>query len=226
MKNKLLLFLLVANTFVSAQPCEGYFPMNKGSIMETTMYNEKGKPQTINTITITDIEKITDGVKLNIHSDIFDEKGKSLSSADYDAQCANGAFSINMKSMLSAEQMKAWKDMTVTVEADNIVYPMEYTQGQVLKDAHLKVDISMSGMNLPGTTIDITNRKIEGQETIITPAGTFDCIKISSNIKVKNIIGFETKSIEWLSKGNGVIRTESFKGDKLKGYSLLTKLSK
>ena len=226
MINKLIFFLFLVNCSLKAQPCEGYFPMSKGAIMETTTYNEKGKPQTISTITITDIEKKTDGVKLNIHSDIVDEKGKSLSSADYDAQCANGAFSINMKSMLSAEQMEAWKDMTVTMEADDIIYPLEFTPGQLLKDAHLKVNISMNNMNLPGTTIDITKRKIEGQETLTTPAGTFDCIKISSNIKVKNIIGFETQSVEWLSKGNGVIRTESYKNEKMKGYSLLTKLSK
>ena len=79
---------------------------------------------------------------------------------------------------------------------------------------------------MPATTIDITHRKIEGKETITTPAGSFECIKISSTIKIKNIIGYEMQSIEWISKGNGVIRTESYRGDKMKGYSLLTKLSK
>lgn len=226
MINKLIFLLLLVNVSLKAQPCEGYFPMNKGSVMETTTYNEKGKPQTINTTTIQDIEKKGNDVKLSIHSDIVDDKGKSITTADYDAQCTNGSFFINMKSMISAEQLKSWKDMTVTMEADDIVYPLEFTPGQTLKDAHLKVSVSMNSMNMPGTTIDITNRKIEGQEKITTPAGTFDCIKISSTIKIKNIIGYETQSVEWLSKGNGVIRTETHKGDKIKGYSLLTKLSK
>lgn len=211
---------------MKAQPCEGYFPINKGSIMETTTFTEKGKPQTVSTITIQDIVKTADGVKLSLHADIVDEKGKPVSSADYDAKCSNGSFSINMKSMLTPEQLKSFKDMTVTIDADDIVYPLDFTIGEILKDAHLKMNVSMNNMNLPGTTIDITNRKIEGKETIATPAGSFECIKISSTIKIKNIIGYEMQSVEWISKGNGVVRTESYKGDKMKGYSLLTKLSK
>lgn len=226
MINKLIFFFLFASISMKAQPCEGFFPMNKGSIMETTTFNEKGKSQTVSTITIQDIVSTGNGVKLSIHADIVDEKGKSVSSADYDAKCSNGSFSIDMKSMLSPEQLKSSKDMTVTIEADDIVYPLDFTVGEMLKDAHLKMNVSMNNMNMPGTTIDITNRKIEGKETITTPAGSFECLKISSNIKIKNIIGYEMKSIEWISKGNGVIRTESYRGDKMKGYSLLTKLSK
>lgn len=226
MINKLIFFFLFASISMKAQPCEGFFPMNKGSIMETTTFNEKGKSQTVSTITIQDIVNTGNGVKLSIHADIVDEKGKSVSSADYDAKCSNGSFSIDMKSMLSPEQLKSSKDMTVTIEADDIVYPLDFTVGEMLKDAHLKMNVSMNNMNMPGTTIDITNRKIEGKETITTPAGSFECLKISSNIKIKNIIGYEMKSIEWISKGNGVIRTESYRGDKMKGYSLLTKLSK
>ena len=128
--------------------------------------------------------------------------------------------------MLTPEQLKSSKDMTVTIEADDIVYPLDFTIGEMLKDAHLKMNVSMNNMNLPGTTIDITNRKIVGKETITTPAGSFECIKISSTIKFKNIIGYEMQSIEWISRGNGVVRTESYRGDKMKGYSLLTKLSK
>ena len=226
MINKLIFFFLFASISMKAQPCEGFFPMNKGSIMETTTFNEKGKSQTVSTITIQDIVSIGNGVKLSIHADIVDEKGKSVSSADYEAKCSNGSFSIDMKSMLSPEQLKSSKDMTVTIDADDIVYPLDFTVGEMLKDAHLKMNVSMNNMNMPGTTIDITNRKIEGKETITTPAGSFECLKISSNIKIKNIIGYEMKSIEWISKGNGVIRTESYRGDKMKGYSLLTKLSK
>lgn len=226
MKNLLILLLFFINVSLRAQPCEGYFPMNKGTIMETTNYNEKGKPQSISKITIKDVVNNGNNIKLILHSDIVDEKGKMLNSAEFDAQCSNGSFYINMKSMISPEQMKSWEDMTISIEADELVYPLDFTIGQDLKDAHLKVNISMNSMSLPGTTIDVTNRKIEGKETLTTPAGTFDCVKISSKIKIKNIIGFEFQSVEWLSKGNGVVKTESRKGDKMKGYSLLTKLTK
>ena len=234
MKNKkklihrcaLVLLFLITDVTLKAQTCEGYFPMNKGSLMETTSYNEKGKPQSICTIMIKDIGKNNNDVVLSLHSDITDEKGKSVAASDYEARCSNGSFMINMKSMISADQLHAWKDMNVTMEADDIDYPLDMAVGQQLKDAHLSVTTSMNGMNLPGTKIDITNRKVESNESITTPAGTFDCMKITSNIKFKSIIGYEMQSVEWVSKGNGVIKTESYKGGKMKGYSLLTKLSK
>jgi hypothetical protein len=222
----LFLFLIFIAIKTYGQGCEGYFPMNKDAMIEMTSYNEKGKAHSVNTILIKDAEKIDGGIKLLIRSDIVDDKGKPVASSDYDAKCVNGSFLLNMKSMLTSQQLEAWKDMTVSMEADDIEYPIEYIVGQKLKDAHLKVTVSMSGMNMPGTTIDITNRVVAGNEPVQTPIGSFDCLKITSNIKVKSIVAVEMKSIEWVSKGNGVIRTESYKGDKLKGYTLLTKLAK
>jgi hypothetical protein len=165
-------------------------------------------------------------VELKVHADIVDEKNKPVSKVDYDAKCSQGNFQISTKSLISAEQMKAWENMTVNIDAQDITYPVDCTPGQKLDDAHLKVEVSMNGMNMPGMSIDIVDRKVEGKETITTPAGTFECIKVTSTQKVKSIIGFEMHSIEWLSKGNGIVRSESYKGDKMKGYTLLTKLSR
>ncbi len=225
MKRTLYLILFVSLA-ARGQNCEGYFPMNKGAIMESTTYNEKDKPLSKVTVTVQDVLTQGGAVKLTLHSDINDEKGKAISSADYDALCNDGNFSINMKSMLSGEQMKAWKDMSVKIDAEDIVYPVDMSAGQTLKDAHLKVELSMSGMNMPGTTIDMTNRKVVGTETITTSAGTFDCIKVVSDVKFKNIVGYEAQVSEWISKGNGIIRSETFKNGKLKSYTVLTKLQK
>lgn len=210
----------------SAQSCDGYFPMKPGSMMETTTYNEKGKLQSVSKVSIVDVYRKGDDAILSIHADIADEKGKALSSTDYEARCEKNAFSISMKSMISAEQMKNWKDMTVSIEADDLEYPADCSVGQKLKDAHLKINISMNGMNMPGTSIDVTEREVKAIETITTPAGTFECVKITSKQKVKNIIGYEMNGVEWISKGNGIVRTESYKGDKMKGYSELTKFTK
>jgi hypothetical protein len=42
-------------TKIYADTCQGYFPNKKGSIMETTMYNDKGKKEGTSAITIKDI---------------------------------------------------------------------------------------------------------------------------------------------------------------------------
>lgn len=221
----ILLFVFAVGS-ASGQQCLGYFPFRKGATMEMTNYNEKGKMQSVNTISITGNQETDEDTRFSIHSQIKDEKGRSIGSSDYDAYCDKGAFFINTKCLISDEQYKAWQDMTLSIKADDIDYPLDYFSGQKLNDAHLLVNVSMNEMNMPGMSIDVTERVIEGTETITTPAGTFECVKITSKQKIKNIINYEVKAIEWLSLGNGIVKTETYRKNKLKGYSEMTMLVK
>ena len=194
--------------------------------MEMTTYNDKNKPQSICATTILDVSQRGEDVVMSMHANMTDEKNKPISTVDYEAKCSEGSFLISMKSFVSAEQLKGWESMTVKMDADDISYPISLIAGQKLNDANLKVDVFMNDFKMPGMTISITNRTVEGMESITTPAGTFECVKISSTQKIKSVIGYEMHSIEWLSKGNGIVRSESYKGEKLKGFTVLTKLTK
>jgi hypothetical protein len=216
--------ILFATLNSTGQSCEGYFPDRKGTVMETTIYNDKGKKEGVSTVTILDIENSPAKTTYKIHGQMKDEKDKIISESDYEAYCTNGAFYMSMKSMISADQMKAWKDMEVNMNADEIEYPTDAIPGQKLSDAHLTVNTSMSGVKMPEFKIDITERIVQGKESVTTPAGTFECIKITSTQKIKNIVSFEMNTTEWLSKGNGLIKSESFKLDKRKIYTELTSL--
>jgi len=69
----------------------------------------------------------------------------------------------------------------------------------------------------------ITNRKVEAIEDITTPAGTFTCYKISSDVETKMMMKISIKSVEWYAKNVGTVRTESYNNNgKLTGYTLLT----
>ena len=75
-------------------------------------------------------------------------------------------------------------------------------------------------------TVTTQNRKVEAEEKITTPAGTFDCLKITYDMVSK--IGFvkvQGSSVEWYSPGTGTIRSESYnKRGKLTGYSVLEEI--
>ena len=78
--------------------------------------------------------------------------------------------------------------------------------------------------------ISITNRKIVGKESVTTPAGTFECDKITSDLTVetKMAIGFTLSfsTVEWLAPKVAVVKSESYKKGKLQGYSLLAKIGR
>ena len=71
-------------------------------------------------------------------------------------------------------------------------------------------------------SINITNRKIEGKETITTPAGSYDCFKMTYDIESKTVMTVKMKGIDWFAENVGTVRSESLdKNGKLQGYTVL-----
>jgi len=82
-----------------------------------------------------------------------------------------------------------------------------------LEDGQFNSDIKMqSGINAH-LEVEIKNRKIEGKESITTPAGTWDCFKITYHSKVVVKIGIgipiNANVTEWYASGFGVVKTEA-----------------
>ena len=82
-------------------------------------------------------------------------------------------------------------------------------------------------MNFMTMKFDIKNRKVEKKDSITTPAGTFECYKITYNMDMKTMFKRSIKVTQWLASGIGLVKTETYnqKGE-LEGYSELTKLEK
>ena len=73
-----------------------------------------------------------------------------------------------------------------------------------------------------------TNRKVEGTETITTPAGTYNCVKYSSDTEVSStMFKSKSKSTMYMAKNVGMVKMESYddKG-KLQTKQLLTSFGK
>jgi hypothetical protein len=74
------------------------------------------------------------------------------------------------------------------------------------------------------TVMNIVNRVVTGQESIKTPAGTFDCYKIEYDVET-TMMNMKTagKVRQWIAKGVGTVRSENAdaKGA-LTGYSEVT----
>ncbi|MCK5105190.1 MAG: hypothetical protein KAR17_20345, partial [Cyclobacteriaceae bacterium] len=142
--------------------------------------------------------------------------------------CKNGKFEFDMAFKMNGEALQAYEDMDINVDATEFQIPsMDTAPGTLLKDGSLVVDVASNSVHMFKMTVLITDRKVEAREEIKTPAGDFDCLKLSQKISTKMIIGIEASSIEWYSEGVGMVRSESYnKKGKLNGYSELTKFEK
>jgi hypothetical protein len=218
MKNLFLLvcaFLLVSKANAQDNICEsGYMPYEEGISFELTSYDKKGKESSVAKHIVTSLENAGDGFKANIDMEISDPKGKNLSKGSYAMECKDGVILVDMTSMLDPRTLESFASMEMEMSGDALQIPNSLEPGQTLPDGTMMT-----------MTLSVTNRQVGDAETVTTPAGTFDCIKISQETELKSIVRKKFNSTTWYAKGIGMVKTENYdsKGN-VESSTVLTKL--
>jgi hypothetical protein len=219
------LLMMIGYSQLFAQDCEPYYPVEKGAVREMANYDKKDKLTGTSVQTVKDITTIGDKTEWIIGSVSKDEKGKELSSGDLKMSCEAGIFKMDMRNFVGEETMKSFEGMEVTMDATDLDYPANLSAGQTLKDGSLTIKVTSPGMSMLNMVVKIYDRKVEAQESITTPAGTFECYKITSTIETKTMFSMIVKSTEWVALKVGSVRSETYdKNGKLMGYSVLTSM--
>lgn len=211
----------------AAQDCFPWYPMDAGTVMEQTSYDAKGKMNGRNVQTIIEKQGDADEMSAEIRNEYFDKKDEPALAQTYKVHCKQGQFYIDMESMMNPETFSQYESMDVEVDAGDMQFPTSADAGTTLPDATLTAKVSSGGMSIMTIQIQVTNRKVEGMEKITTPAGTFDCLKLSQTVESKMVVKVVMSSIEWYATDTGPVRTESYnKSGKLMGYTELTSLKR
>ncbi len=225
----LVVTLLAIFTFTfsgySQYSCSKFYPFSEGAKSQLTLYNAKGKTTGMVEYHIIGVNDTGGSETATIKTWIFDKKGTEISETEYLATCSDGVVSIDFKSLMRPEMLKAYGDIEYEIEGTNLDLPNNLSVGMDLPDAEIIIKLSMQGMNINMTT-RITDRKVVGQETITTPAGTFECYVLTQTTEIKTMGSFRSTSKSWIAEGVGVVKTEDYnKRGKLKGSTLLTSFS-
>lgn len=214
----------------NAQECRFFYPTEIGTTLEYTFYNKKGREDSYQTQKVVD-KKVEDGVTVvSIEATSSTGKKDEEITTNFDVKCDDGKFYMNMKDFTSSvnyEQYEGSPDMDVVVNSDELFYPSDMTVGQTLPDGNVDIAVMANGMKMFGSTITIKDRKVEAKETIETPAGSFECLKVTSTVVTKSVMSIQTSTIQWLAEDVGVVKTETLSNKgKLVGYQLLTGIDK
>ena len=228
MKRYLLPFIfsavaMLAGTVQAQNSCDAYYPMRTGSMMELTHYNAKGKATSITQTEINEKERDGSRIIFEATATSMDEKRKELAKNAYTMSCDGGEFRMDMRGSMG--QMQQMEGVTMEIDADELVFPNTLTTGMELPEGSMTIKGSMNGMQIMNNTFRVYNRKVTGTESKTTPAGTFDCVVIEEDTDGSMMgMKFTAHSKSWISKGAGMVRTESYKNGKLESYSEMTKL--
>ena len=222
MKKISLIVCLLSFTLASfSQNCESWYPVKKGTLIEMKSYDEKDKLTGTIRQTITDVTNLANGLAIKVHSQNLDDKEKVLSEQDLEMKCEGGVFYMDMKNFYT--QPSGGNDAEITVDATDLVFPSDIKVGETLPDG--KMTMTYPGPIAMTMGVFITNRQVLAQETITTPAGTFDCYKVSYDVELRVPVKMSSSAIQWYAKDAGAVRTETYnKKGRLIGYTVLTAL--
>lgn len=209
------LFLVSGNLF--SQDCANYYYLQNTKTIEMTISNKNGKESGKMTYVVSDSKKSGSSVTATINSEFVDAKGKTISKATNNVKCENGVMQMNMKTFIPAAQMEQMKSGTANATDVYLEYPANMNVGDQLKDGQFNMDYESTSGLKSSIEISITERKVEGKESVTTPAGTWECYKISSQNKIVSKIAgigipIKMSVTEWYAPGFGVVKTESKTG--------------
>lgn len=233
MKGILFIAATLFNATVIAQDCKGFYYLNNGEV-QMTVFDKKGSESGKVTYTISGVAAANGSTTASFTSEMVNEKGKSISKGAGSYKCSGGVMFLDAKVAMPQEQLAGFKDMDVKADQVYIEYPSSMSDGQALKDANFKMEIFNKQGLASTVTFDEINRKVVGKESITTPAGTWECWKISyegkfnSKLAPLNIgIPINMMCTEWFAPGFGIVKTEtSNKGGKLMGSTQITSVKK
>lgn len=222
----LFVIFLVAGWFYksAAQDCTFYFPAKVGTEIEMKHYGKNNKLESTTYQKVMKISSTGKDMSVDVEVRSLDAKGKEDYKKVVPMQCKNGVFVMNMKDFMPDNaKIDGMKGMEMKFSGTDMVIPGNLKVGQNLPDAEMKISMMNNGMNMMNMTTTCTNRKVLSYEKVITPAGTFNCYKISMELNMKTMMTVKMKMIQWLAKDVGIVKMENYdKDDKLQGYSLLT----
>ncbi len=223
--------LLIVPCILSAQECRNFYYLLNNAEIEMTIYDAKGEPSAKQLYKIDQVQEEEGGRTSDFTSTMLDKKGKVVTTGKGKFKCNGDNIYVDMQ--MSMPNMTQMKNMKMEAKSSNayLGYPSGMQTGQTLPDGAFEMEGNSNGMNMQ-MSFKVSNRQVVGKEMVTSPAGSWDCFKITYDgdfsMKVLGIgAPMHITATEWFAPGFGVVKTESYgKNEKLAGSTLITGVKK
>lgn len=205
--------------------CTIYFPQQIGTELTYENYNANDKLESTDRFKVLSVAEVGDSTRIDVEAASYDKKGEEAYNSNVSYTCKDGVFRMSMESMLDPSMMEAYKDMEVTLTQSDITFPSDLNVGTSLPDAEMNVKVASNGMQVMEMNFKIVDRKVEAKESITTPAGTFDCFKLTQTTNMKMMfINKSFTTVDWITLNIGNVRSETYNKGSLESYRILTNI--
>lgn len=198
--------LILATSSYAQSNCSSLYPTQEGTKLVIHQFDKR---ENLNNIIEYRVMSAT-ASELTMHANVKDKRGRDIVENTFKAICSGGITRLDPSSIMGA-QLQQYEGMEYRITGDDIFFPNTLSVGQSLPDATVTMEVD-AGMIDITTTISITNRRVEAQESITTPAGTFECylVTYSNNLKM-GALNKTYSCKQWIAKDVGMVQEETRK---------------
>ena len=209
--NTLAIFY-IAGVFAQDK-CSKFYPISEGASFSSAVYNTRDDAENnLNKVGIVtySVDDVLDNAAL--YSITVSMDPMPPQKAQYKVSCTEDGVSIDPGSMAGG-MMSRFSDAEIS--GDNIFLPndLEGPFPKTLSDAEMTINASTAAGAITMNR-NRTNRRVTGQENVITPARSdpFQCYILEYNVELimNGRMVMTTKTKEWLAEGFGVVQSQEF----------------
>jgi len=163
--------------------------------------------------------------------------GKRITNMKYNYKCDGKNIYFDLTSMLRSTAT----EHDAKFEGSVIEYPINVTAGQTLPDASGTMRMEKGGKKMT-MKYHYKDRKVEAKEQVTTPAGSWNCYKISNRVEIEmDIPGMDEKTkkmmaamtnkmnttgITWFSPDFGIVKMEMYQNGQLQSTNQIVSVKK
>lgn len=168
-----------------------------------------------------------------LKSGTYDVKNRLQYLRDLTFRCRRDTAFTDGLTQLNPAQLSSFRDRILTYSPTPLAWPNQPTVGSELPDGGISVDVRSSAVHIAEVYTKVQKRKITGQQSVTTPAGTFQCFKVEAEresatvARADMVIRNTMRLVDYYSPAVGLVRTEVYdKKDRLTEVRLLTAITK
>lgn len=212
---KTIFTLLIAAFFLSAtaQECSQYYMQQEGQQLIYHQFNKRDRHELTNIYKVAEFTPEAGGHSMSIDLTIIDAiEDEIIIQGSFAAKCSLGTTSLEPRSLIAPGLFRQYEGMEHEIEGDNLTMPNNLSVGQILPNAQVTMKVKMSGIGLK-TQVFRNNQIVDRQETISTPAGTFNCFVITYTNILKMGLAKTYYTTVWVTEGIGMVQEETRKSN-------------
>lgn len=236
MKKIVLFFTIVFFPLtVIAQDCTTYMYLDNNGSFQFTQFDNSGEKGLVINYYVTDVQNIAGGMSSQVLSIMRDKSGKIIDSVTGIYKCVNGKLYVDMRSSMPSMGTGQFKGMQVKANESWLEYPYSMSPGESLPGGSYNMQFIRNGQTFSSVNYTVESQKVDDEEEVTTPAGTWNCFHITSQtvvtMKMSMGLGMQMTRkfmiIEWFAPGFGIVKSQDFdQNGQSTGSMVLTSMTK